>query len=539
MRLALFYQNAMFNIQSTIMLPRFFFDDAVSMFSRKTYLGQYLLANVFTTSILHKPSPALCHKGDAMPLEMNKPFSWKKALEGADDNALAGTAMLNDLQGNILKSHGRMHSVNMFLAFDPDRREQALTFIRQIGREVTSSMHQLITTDLFKAGQTNSGPYIGFFLTSKGYDVLRKEEAKPEDDAFRQGMDGRPLGDPNRERWDPTFTRNIHALLILAADNEERQKELHKIYQNRINDTDAAVEEIGWEIGSPQLNDDGNPLEHFGYVDGRSQPLALVEDIEREKNENGGIGKWDPSIPLNQLLVRCPGGQSDLSFGSYFVFRKLEQNVKGFKEAEKELGHTLGDIDERAGASVVGRFENGTPVAKFDDEQPVKVRGNAGVLNNFNYTGDEDGLKCPFAAHIRKTNPRSDEKNSKSMLMARRGVTYGNRTDGPNDDNMDTKPTTNVGLLFMAYQSSIENQFEATQTRANKPIFNEHHTGIDPVIGVAVIENAGLTKDDQNKQIYPKIWGKELSKPTEFFGFVKMKGGEYFFAPSISFLRSI
>jgi len=60
------------------------------------------------------------------------------------------------------------------------------------------------------------------------------------------------------------------------------------------------------------------------------------------------------------------------------VFRKLEQNVWGFKKREEELAHDLGlkeEEEERAGALIVGRFEDGTPVtlsATEETEEMVK-----------------------------------------------------------------------------------------------------------------------------------------------------------------------
>ncbi|RKH09299.1 peroxidase, partial [Corallococcus sp. CA041A] len=118
----------------------------------------------------------------------------------------------------------------------------------------------------------------------------------------------------------------------------------------------------------------GHGLEHFGYVDGRSQPLMLEEDIENEA-ELDGIAHWDPAFPLSPVLVADPfamdsrrenqGKTDPLAFGSFFVFRKLEQRVRDFKSKEQHLADTLhlkGDDRERAGALIVGRFEDGTPV---------------------------------------------------------------------------------------------------------------------------------------------------------------------------------
>ena len=52
----------------------------------------------------------------------------------------------------------------------------------------------------------------------------------------------------------------------------------------------------------------------------------LVEDIDKEFDTAGGA-RWDPSFPLSTALIPDPGASDDLSFGSLFIFRKLEQDV--------------------------------------------------------------------------------------------------------------------------------------------------------------------------------------------------------------------
>ena len=46
-----------------------------------------------------------------MSITLNKPLEWKKA--NTDEQK-----MLDDLQGNILKGHGRNFTYNLFLQFD-------------------------------------------------------------------------------------------------------------------------------------------------------------------------------------------------------------------------------------------------------------------------------------------------------------------------------------------------------------------------------------------------------------------------------------
>jgi Dyp-type peroxidase family len=445
--------------------------------------------------------------------------------------------MLNDLQGNILKGHGRHHTSNLFVAFDPAKKAAAKKFVASVGADVTSALDQLTQTQVFKTSGVHGDTFVALFLSATGYDALGQIVAKPKGEAFNAGMKKRDLKDPKPAKWDAHFSNEVHAMILLGATTVAERDAERTAMVARIKATAGAVKLLNTkfeEDGDALFNSDKNGIEHFGYVDGRSQPLALLEDLNDEANKNGGISNWNPGIFLSQLLVRCPGGKLAVSHGSYFVFRKLDQNVKAFKAREAELGVKQG-TDERAGASIVGRFENGTPVLLSDVEVSPIPSGTVGVPNNFNYSADAAGLKCPFAGHIRKSNPRSDTSDSKDHLMGRRGIPYGLRpNDDPNDSKIDNKPTGNLGLLFMAYQSSLENQFEFTQRFwVNNPNFKISSAGIDPIIG----QPAG-----PSGQKWPLEYGKTLSDGSDtddFSGFVTMRGGEYFFAPSISYLKSL
>ena len=411
---------------------------------------------------------------------------------------------------------------------------------------MTSALDQLTQTQVFKVSGVHGDTFIALMLSASGYDALGQFTAKPQGEAFKGGMKKRDLHDPKPADWDSHFSKEVHAMILIGASTSTERDDERTAMVARIGATGGAIKLLNSsfeEDGDALINDDGNGIEHFGYVDGRSQPLALQEDVDEEDKKNGGVSNWNPAIFLSQLLVPCPGGRLAASHGSYFVFRKLDQNVKGFKEREEKLaedlesghGEKAGSIGERAGASVVGRFENGTPVTLSEEEQSPIPSGPIGVPNNFNYAADLAGLKCPFAGHIRKSNPRNDAPDSKDHLMGRRGIPYGLRlNDGPNDGKIDNKPTGNVGLLFMAYQSSLENQFEFTQQAwVNNPDFRIGGTGRDPLIG----QPAG-----PSGQKWPVVYGKTLSEghaEDDFSGFVKMRGGEYFFAPSISYLKSL
>ena len=121
--------------------------------------------------------------------------------------------------------------------------------------------------------------------------------------------------------------------------------------------------------------------------------------------------------------------------------------------------------------------------------------------------------------------------------MARRGQTYGTRSDDPSADVPATdRPTGGVGLPFMAFNVAFEQQFEFIQAScANYAGFpgvpeGTPEPGVDGVMG-------------QGPRVpisCPVVWGRSGYKTVpDIAQTVTMKGGEYFFMPSLAFLRDL
>ncbi len=464
---------------------------------------------------------------------LTKPLTWKAKTKDVVD-------LLDDLQANILKGHGRSQAVHLFLSFDTNKKAAIRAAIHQLSGHIKTAKQQLVEAEQFHATQHDGGTVRCFFLSFAGYQALGVENKAPATavgSGFHDGMKTRSnLKDALPSSWDAHFQAPVHALLLLADANAGRLQAERDSLVAALEAVGVSV--LGEERGNQQRNERGVGVEHFGYVDGRSQPLWLAEDVEHEVQNTDGTSMWNPAFPLDQVLVTAGTGAAQTVQGSFFVFRKLEQNVLRFKRREEELADDLGFTGEQrelAGALMVGRFEDGTPVV---------LRNEAGiggdVPNNFNYDDDKAAVKCPFHAHIRKTNPRGSggfgqtAAAERRHLMARRGITYGEREEGLGD-----RPEDGVGLLFMAYQSNIEAQFEFTQESwANQPVFpqvpaGQPQPGLDPVIGQG--------PHAANSQHCPLHWGDPGTnkQASDFSGFVTLKGGEYFFAPVISTLRSL
>ncbi|HEV7516231.1 MAG TPA: peroxidase, partial [Thermoanaerobaculia bacterium] len=224
-------------------------------------------------------------------------------------------------------------------------------------------------------------------------------------------------------------------------------------------------------------------------------------------------------------------------FGSYLVFRKLEQRVASFLATEQGLATALGLLGadrERAGAMAVGRFRNGTPLALCPAPPPGNVKAHN--FNDFNYFKEaETGASCPLHAHIRRLNPRTTSHvamaGERGHRIVRRSIPYGRRQgQDENPPTLKDAPDTGVGMLFMSFQANIADQFAFLQkvwaNDTQKP--EEARDGIDPLIGQA--------KGRPTKQLWsPRRCGKP-NTAFDFAGHVGLLGGEFFFAPSIPFL---
>ncbi|KQN74692.1 peroxidase [Sphingomonas sp. Leaf67] len=474
-----------------------------------------------------------------MTVTLDKPISWKAA--SGDD-----ASMLDALQPNILKAHARKAFTALFLKLS--NREQAQSLLAELARDgivaalMKSAKDHLAEIASFKAGGPGGTPYVGVGLSAAGYEALGIPKAsQPDDEAFQRGMTSHitqeELKDADVDGWDGHFRQIVDAV-ILVGDADQN---VHDVTVRRVKMMIAAhplLVLLGDQTGKEQLNLVGEGIEHFGYVDGRSQPLFFKEDVQAEES----IEVWDPAFGPGRAIVPDPAAPDpSVHFGSYFVFRKLEQNVKLFKQQENVLATALGlkpTARALAGAMIVGRFEDGRPVA-------LPPCGSDPVLNDFDYAADLDGGKCPFFGHIRKMNPRGSggfetHEDERLHVMARRGQTYGERSDDLNDEDPDRKPTSGVGLLFMAFNANLVEQFEFVQKNwANNAAFplhiGSHAPGLDLVIGQGKRPSISC----------PTLWDAKQGMSEHFKSVdpiaqaVTMKGGEYFFMPSLPFLRSL
>lgn len=306
-----------------------------------------------------------------------------------------------------------------------------------------------------------------------------------------------------------------------------------------------------------------NEREHFGFRDGISQPVIIGSGEKPAGNNNdinpgefvlGYKNEYDiyPDTPLllddnnrgNAALL--PADISGSPFkdigknGTYFVLRQLQQDVDGFwnflnEKAKNEDGSFNFKESTKIAAKMMGRWPSGAPLVK----EPEKDPGGNSDDNDFSYIKDDkDGLKCPFGSHIRRMNPRDHFEEStpgvslkltRRHRIMRRVRSYGEDFIGSAENH---KPVGEVGLLFGCFNANISKQFEFIQyTWANSPKFKRLYADPDPIIGVREKPADGV------EQIFTIPQETVNKVVTDLQSFVTVKGGAYFFFPSVSAVK--
>jgi Dyp-type peroxidase family len=287
--------------------------------------------------------------------------------------------------------------------------------------------------------------------------------------------------------------------------------------------------------------DQAERREHFGFVDGISQPiLEWTHDAERFPESRHltrlgeivlGYRNADGGFAEMPMLGDCRFGEN----GSYLVLRQLEQDVQGFWDyvAEQTTRDGGPEAAEQLAAKIVGRERDGTPLVPYVNRQD----------NEFGFAEDPYGYGCPIGAHIRRANPRDsfNDNNvpshhasfSNRHRILRRGRSYGPVFDQRTKFDAKTKKDTERGLLFICLNADLERQFEFIQQNwINSPAFFGLADERDPLIGN---QDADLT--GRCRFTVPGLPAR--TRVDSIPRFVTVRGGEYFFLPGRKALLSL
>jgi Dyp-type peroxidase family len=445
---------------------------------------------------------------------------------------------LHDIQGNILRGYRRDGKARfLFLRFT--QAAAGRRFLRDLADHVTPARW--------------SGPRpnvtLNVALSYHGLCALglSLETTSSFPLAFREGMRARAaiLGDTGQSapnRWDdPWRNADVH-LLVSCYSADERQLDEH--CRAILLEADRRrIEGLGPHQEAARITIDGRSLEHFGFADGISNPA--IEGFENHGNPNL-VGNPDGKggfveVPAGEFILGYPaigGEQRRLPMpgmlgrnGTFLVFRKLAQDVNAFRRylevQSRILSEVAGEPHDPAflAAKMVGRWQDGSPLVRHP-----RRPSDADPMNKFDYADDREGALCPLGAHTRRCNPRSSQglhgQLSKRRRMIRRGIPYG--TFVKENEAADGTPR---GMIFLAYMSGIEQQFEFVQQNwINSGDDFRQGNDKDPLVG---------DNDGRARMVVPgdPRAGRPPFLCTGLPRFVTVKGGEYFFVPGVTALR--
>jgi deferrochelatase/peroxidase EfeB len=330
-------------------------------------------------------------------------------------------------------------------------------------------------------------------------------------------------------------------------------------------------------------------VEPFGFADGISQPTI---DWQRQHQVKGDQLVYSNLAALGEFLLGYPNeygkytdrpllphennAASELPFaedqpslrdlgrnGTYLVLRQLEQNVRGFWQLMDEQAKSDPNGRQQLAEALVGRKQNGEPLVALNDHPIAGIDARDAPLNQFTFDSDAKGMHCPLGAHIRRANPRTNDlPEASDNIFSRLEHTFGfgdnsyssdviastrfhrllrrGREYGPGlsiEEALQLPPPgddASRGIHFVSLGANISRQFEFVQgawimnrkfaglTEESDPLLGNR----EPIRGCPVTDTFSLPQKQGARR-----------RITAMPQFITVRGGAYFFLPSMSALR--
>jgi Dyp-type peroxidase family len=432
------------------------------------------------------------------------------------------TLELTDLQGGILRGYNFPFATYVFVR-DPDP-----AWVAMLAGELTTSA-------VWRTGKpavvTNAA------LTATGLAALGVPgDGFPEE--FCAGMAARAerLGDDGPSapgHWEPGLRGAGEGHLLLWVSGRRSDAVAERL--------DGLLDGVRDEQIVHRQDTATLPFgrEHFGFSDGFAQPSVFGGFLPNRPGEGvpQRFARWRLLRPGEIVLgyededgVLPPAPPRPLHRNATFmVVRKLHQDVAMWRTWLRDAAERYAGGDEEwLAAKIVGRWTDGTPTALVPDRPKRRTITSLHEINAFRYGRDPEGLRCPVAAHIRRTNPRDGmaggPARTRRHRMIRRGMPYGPPLFGDTDDGVDR------GLWFVCFNASIARQFEVVQgVWAND----------GNVFGLGPGNRDFLIGGDTTGQPFVLPGSPPVRIPGPERPFVTVRGGEYLYVPSIRGLRAI
>jgi Dyp-type peroxidase family len=446
-----------------------------------------------------------------------------KESASVNPSANAPTLDLHEIQATVLRQRPAPYfGTHVLLRIDDARAGREL--LRRLTPHIDSA------TSWWNA----ANPWLFVGISYAGLEALGvpRDSLQSFPEAFRVGMAARAqqLGDEGAndpKNWDPGFGKGeIHVGVSAFADSEEQRRRVLAIAREQYDGLSGVSVLFTQDFGAQP--GDRNSL---GYKDGIDQPPIEGSGVDPLPGQGRPIkaGEFILGYP-GEGGVPLPMPQPDIfgRNGTYVGFRKYQSRVGAFNRFLRANGATE-EEQEWLAAKLVGRWRSGAPLTLAPDVDNPAVGADPRRNNDFNYVNDPHGQQVPFGSHIRRMNPRDTELTRLTDVnihrIIRRGTTYGVPYDPNALSEQDDEVPRGAYFLFISAKAMATIEF-LQQEWINDGNFIGAGNERDPIIG---LQPDGATFTIPKEPVRRRVHGIET--------FNVLRGGEYFFMPSLSALR--
>ena len=433
------------------------------------------------------------------------------------------TVELDDIQATVLRYRPEPYYGTHVMLHVEDAKA-GREFVRRLSPHVDSA------ADWWQAGQ--SWISVAFSYTGLVALGVPEDSLQSFPDAFRAGMAARAgqlldSGANDPRHWDAPFgTGLVHIGVSIFSDSQQAWRRTMEMARRQYKGYPGLTVLVEQDFGAQP--GDLNPL---GYRDSIGQPAIEGSGVDSLPGQG-------PAIKAGEFILGYPGeagvplpmpqpgvlGRN----GTFAGLRKYQSRVGAFNRFLHEHAPTWPERELLA-AKLVGRWRSGAPLTLAPEHDDPELGADPARNNYFSYAADRDGRQVPLGSHMRRMNPRDTElavlTDVNLHRIIRRSTAFGVPYDPDAISAQDDETPRGLYFLFLSAKAMATLEF-LQQEWINNGNFMGLGTERDPSVG---LQPDGATFTIPRAPVRCRLHGIET--------FNVLRGGEYFFLPSLSALK--